>query len=197
VTARIRFDVAAILALCLSVGACRHAPDIRPEPLPHEPEPAMELEQRYAWLSGFFYDGKRVQEIVDALRFDSISLERGPCYGACPVYRVVLRRDLSAVYHGEQFVERQGAWHGGVSLFAYGRLSYLIERWGVMAMDSSYTRDVTDQATATLRVWSRGSATPKVISDYADAGPVELWGVEHIIDGLADRTQWTRSRPDP
>jgi|GEM_PF-5591803 len=196
-TPRIRFDVAAILALCLCAGACRHPPEIRPVPLPHEPEPATELQQRYAWLSGFSYDDRRTQEIVGALRFDSISLERGECFGSCPVYRVVLRRDGSAVYYGERFVEHEGAWHGGVYLFDYGRISYLVERLGVMAMDSSYTRPITDQVTTTLRLWPRGSATPKVVSDYAGAAPVEFWAVVEIIDGLAARTRWTRSRPDP
>ena len=187
---------AAVLALCLSAVACRNpAPGVRSAPLPPHPDPAAELQGRYAWLSEFGHDDRRTQEIIDQLQFDSLSLERSECYGTCPVYQVVLRRDLSATYHGERYVERIGAWHAGVSLGAYGRLSYLIERLDVMAMDSSYALPVTDMPTATLRIWPRGGARRKVISDYGGAGPPELWAVIKTIDAIVADMQWTRSRP--
>jgi hypothetical protein len=186
---------AALLALCLGAAACRPAPDGRPEPLPPAAAPAAELQRRYAWLSELGHDDRRTQEIVVGLRFDSISLQRSRCYGSCPVYRVALRRDLSATYQGEANVERIGTWHAGVWIDAYGRLSYLIERLDVIAMDSSYARPITDMPTATLRIWPRGAARPKVISDYGSAGPPELWAVMEMVDAIAADTRWTRSRP--
>ena len=194
---RIRL-AAGIVALSLSAAACRPAPEAPSAPVPAAPDPDAELERRYAWLSGMILGGgQSEQEIVDALAFDSISLERSACYGSCPVYQVVLRRDLSATYHGERNVERTGAWHGGVYVFDYGRLSYMVERLGVMAMDSSYAQPVTDMATATLRIWPRGAAAPKVVSDYGEAGPPELWAVIQLVDAIATRIRWTRSRPAP
>lgn len=154
-----------------------------------------ELQRRYAWLSDIGYDERRVREITDGLPFDSISLERSACFGTCPVYRVVLRRDLGATYVGERHVERIGAWHARVPLRDYGLLAWLVERLDVMAMDSSYTRPVTDLPTATLRIWPRGAPRPKVISDYAYAGPLELRTMMEMVDGLAARLEWTRSRP--
>ena len=35
-----------------------------------------------------------------------ISLERTPCFGSCPVDKVVLRPDGTATYIGRRFVER-------------------------------------------------------------------------------------------
>jgi hypothetical protein len=189
---------ATLLALCLSTAACPHpAPEVRHEPRPEVPgTPAAELQRRYAWLSGPGYEDPR-PEIMAGLAFDSVSLERGACYGTCPVYQVVLRRDLNAVYRGERFVERTGTWYGAISLTAYGRLSYLIERMGVMSMRSSYTRGVTDHSTYVLRIWPRGAATPKVVEEYAHAGPPELWAVMAAVDAISGGTQWSRSPPAP
>ena len=188
-------NAASILALCLSAAACRHTPEVRPAPLPPVAGSTAALQRRYAWMSELGYRDRRVREIIDGLQFDSISLQRSACYGACPVYQVVLRRDLSATYQGERNVERIGAWHAGVPLRDYGLLAYLVERLDVMAMDSSYALPMTDMPTATLRIWPRGAAQPKVISDYGYEGPPELRTVMEMLDGLAGRLQWTRSRP--
>jgi hypothetical protein len=189
---------AAILAVALFATGCP-----RPAPVRSEPPPAVsgrtadvpELQRRYAWLSDFGFQERRVQEIIDGLQFDSISLQRTACYGTCPIYQVVLRRDLSATYQGERFVSRLGAWHAGVPLEVYGRLSYLIERLDVMAMDSSYSRPVTDLPTSTLRIWPRGAVRPKAVSDYANAAPPEVRIVMSMIDGIVGDLTWTRSRP--
>ena len=47
----------------------------------------------------------KVKEIKKEL---VISLERTPCYGTCPIYKMEIFSDGSAFYHGERFVDRIG-----------------------------------------------------------------------------------------
>ena len=44
-----------------------------------------------------------------------ISLQRTPCYGTCPIYKMEIFSDGSAFYHGERFVEKMGNYEFSVS----------------------------------------------------------------------------------
>ena len=41
-------------------------------------------------------------------RVESITFETGPCFGACPVYRVTVNRDGSGVFEGRRFTAVTG-----------------------------------------------------------------------------------------
>lgn len=38
----------------------------------------------------------------------AVTLERGACFGACPIYKVTIYTDGTVVYEGERFVEVEG-----------------------------------------------------------------------------------------
>ena len=37
-----------------------------------------------------------------------ISINRGACFGTCPIYFISIFSDMSGVYHGKNFVEKIG-----------------------------------------------------------------------------------------
>ena len=76
----------------------------------------------------------------------SIKLERGMCYGTCPVYSVELRSDGSAAYHGSMFVERLGPHEGVISKQSFARLAARVAKSGFFDLCPSYEIAVTDCA---------------------------------------------------
>jgi hypothetical protein len=121
----------------------------------------------------------------------SIRLARGPCYGTCPVYSVTLRRDGSAQYVGEEFVDRLGTHRGEVYEGTFEYLAAAIEELGFFDLADSYAEPVTDQATATTTVVRSRRRTR--VSNYGNAGPWQLWAVEMLIDAVVETVEWRPS----
>ena len=131
-----------------------------------------------------------VKALLDALPFDRIELERTACFGACPAYKVTFNRDGTARYEGRSDAPRQGNFAGKIEPWNYGRLCYLMEVEGLERMNHDYTAPWTDAPTCYLRVWRSGATEPFTIDDYGTYGPIELWGLQQAIDGVAEKLEW-------
>jgi hypothetical protein len=121
----------------------------------------------------------------------SIRLERGPCYGMCPVYSATLRRDGTAQYRGEEHVSRTGPHVGQLDETHFEFLAAAVEELGFFDLADSYAEPVTDQATATTTVVRSRRRTR--VSNYGNAGPWQLWAVEMLIDAVAETVEWRPS----
>jgi hypothetical protein len=116
----------------------------------------------------------------DKDQITEVTLERTACFGACPMYKVTLRRDGTISYNGRRFVELQGAYEGKVH--GFDRLAQLILSSGYFNLKDDYAINATDLPSAITSVVRAGKR--KTITNYGDAGPVELWGIEMAIDGM-------------
>lgn len=119
----------------------------------------------------------------------SIQLERTPCFGACPVYHVTLHPDGTLIYEGTRFVDRKGKWSANYSAEDFGRLVALAKKLNFDSFNKSYRVAVTDQATQIVTVERR--KTTKKVTEYGPSGPVGLWTMETVIDGIvAKASDW-------
>jgi hypothetical protein len=189
-TSLMRVQPAAILALALAVGACQRAPDQGQG----GPSPDSSIPEHYRFLSQFGVSLDDVDSIWARLPYDSIALRRDPCFGACPWYDATFYRGGKARYHGTRFVEREGDFQGEITLQDYGRLSYLLDRLGFMSLADSFSIRATDLPGAALTV-SRRPGGVKSVYDYGYVGPVELWTLMEVFDGIASRVQWQPIQP--
>ena len=131
--------------------------------------------------------------LTDAEGISEITLERERCYGACPVYKVILRRDGSASYIGKENVTRIGEYKSQTIPYQplgaeFIRLANLVASQGFLKMNDRYTVAVTDNATVVTSVVHNGKR--KTIVNYANQGPIELYGIERAIDGVAAQIKW-------
>ncbi len=44
----------------------------------------------------------------------AVRMDRGACFGRCPVYSIELRRDGNARYYGKNFTQHQGIWEKNI-----------------------------------------------------------------------------------
>lgn len=122
--------------------------------------------------------------------YDSISLERTPCFGGCPVYRLTLSRGGQAELHSSNWRQWQGDYAGKVSVFAYGRLCYVMKEFQFERLAPRYIASWTDAST-TIVTAVAGNVTTRV-SEYSAIGPIRLWAVQQAIDAVAQDVNWTR-----
>lgn len=128
----------------------------------------------------------------------TVTLERGPCFGTCPVYRVSLEGDGTVGFTGTRFVTRVGADTSRVAPEQVGRLADSLDAAGYFALADEYVlnssacgRYATDAPTVTISVRS-GERSKTVRHDHgcADA-PETLTGMERLIDSVAGTARWT------
>ena len=114
-------------------------------------------------------DRKEVKEII--------SINRGACYGTCPIYSFSIFSDMSAVYHGKNFVEKTGTIEFKLSEEEINSILQKANEINYCKMESEYTEMITDLPTTHIRIFD------KKITDYYGA-PKELKELEKLIDNI-------------
>ena len=109
-----------------------------------------------------------------------ISLQRGACYGTCPIYRIEIYSDGSGIYTGTRFVE-----HIGLSIFNLSEteLNLILstaKEIGFSNMKNEYSEPISDLPTTFIQI------KEKRIIDYIGA-PKTLKNLENLIDKLSQK----------
>ena len=123
---------------------------------------------------------QKAKEVKKAL---IISLERTPCYGTCPIYKMEIFSDGSAFYHGEQFVDNKGNFEFSVSKETINYILKRAEEIDFFEMKDKYTANITDLPKTITFI--RSGKDKKKIIDYYDA-PKVLKEFESLIDSCID-----------
>ena len=121
-----------------------------------------------------------------------IGIERTGCYGTCPAYTFIVKRDGTFRYQGGKYAERQGEFYGTVPVRDFHQLAQFIKDSGYMSLEDTYARMVTDNSTTYTMVVMDGKQ--KVIKNYADAGPTKLWAIQQLMDNLMGKAHWEKSQ---
>src|SRR5262245_57590088 len=135
------------------------------------------------------------------LREVVITLERGMCYGECPVYKVRITGDGRISYEGEMFVETQGNRTRKIPLAEVRNLVATFEKAGYFSIGQDYTYDncqrnrfkrgyMTDASFVVTSIRRRGK-THRVAHDLGcRCAPPALFDVEAAIDKVSQADQW-------
>lgn len=153
--------------------------------------------------AGFLQRGIPVANAsISATEVTELTLERGPCFGTCPIYRIVLRSDGTATYVGWNYVERIGVYSGTFAPEEFSRLVEAVETLGFWQLQESYLQPVEDlPVVRTAAV--RADITRKIVQDHgavgvpALEGPAELLRIQAAIDSVAAEIGWERVSESP
>lgn len=122
----------------------------------------------------------------------AVTLERGACFGACPVYKVTIYTDGTVVFEGQAHVDAEGQQTTTIEPQVVEQLVAGFEEAGYFDWEDEYTEmTVTDLPTITTSITRNGET--KQITRYAgdSNAPVELPYLEAWIDLAAYTGQWT------
>lgn len=129
---------------------------------------------------------RRERDEAAARAITEISVEHTPCFGPCPVYKVILRRDGTATWIGQKNTDKIGTYTADI--YGFDRLARAVQSRGFFRLRSHYDANFTDAASVITTVVQNGRR--KDVSNYGGAGPQELWEIETLVDGMLDGAQW-------
>ena len=127
----------------------------------------------------------------------SVSLERRPCFGTCPVYTVRIDGSGAVLFEGRRFVSDSGAFSGTIARAAVDSLAAELAARGYFGLADRYVAGqpgcgpyATDLPTVVTEVRVGGRAK-RVEHDHgcADA-PAVLDSLEGRIDQVAGVAKW-------
>ncbi len=121
---------------------------------------------------------------ADSLFF---SLERTPCFGKCPAYRINVYRSGLATYKGISHSKFEGDHKGRMSADTLALLLAKAESLGFFAMQDKYDGQVTDLPSTIIRVISK-ERDKKVVARHKI--PAEFKELSAYADELLLGVSW-------
>src|SRR5262249_10451513 len=132
---------------------------------------------------------------------DQITLERGPCFGTCPIYKLTIKSDGNVTFEGQRFTKTTGVAKGKISPDDFRTLVREFEKIDYFALPDSYTpgtpqcpQMVTDMPSANTSIVLKGKT--KSVSHYhgcGDSGALpKLTALENKIDEVAGAQKWIK-----
>ena len=120
----------------------------------------------------------------------SITMERTPCFGRCPVYRLDITDSGKVVYEGRGFVKERGRHEGSLPAADVQALAKEIEAAGFFGLRDSYPPDATDQASVITSV-TIDRKTKRIEHNLGSrTAPAALEALYRRIDEVAGSKQW-------
>jgi len=166
------------IAVAASLLGCHEAPEAK--------KSSWAQVQEAIAASPVILDGDRVRALIP---YESITLERGPCFGSCPVYKVTFNRDGSADLLTDYLLPDKSVHYSGhIYPREFARLAQLIHRAQAVSDRSRYFGKWTDDYFARITV--KGKDGSWSVEDYGQVAPPEVWALEEILHSTRMSMEW-------
>lgn len=130
-----------------------------------------------------------------------ITLERTPCFGSCPSYKVQIFADGRVVYEGKRFVKRKGKAQGRITKTAVQQLVGEFNSLNYVSLEDEYNpggpscpEGWTDYPSAITSLQWKGKK--KTIRHYHGCRGAkvldQLTALENKIDQVANTKRWVK-----
>jgi hypothetical protein len=148
------------------------------------------------WLAGPLDISAETSLLTDVSEID---FESSAPAILCATHRIILRLDNSVVSYTERcraatpndratFCEVKD---GRISRGEFARLGWLVKKSGFFDLRTKYYRGVTHALFEDTRVTENGKL--HAVSNYAGAGPFELWIIQRAIECVAASAEWEKT----
>jgi len=128
-----------------------------------------------------------------ASKVSKVTLERTPCHGPCPVYKVTVSSTGEVVYSGEAHVDKAGTHRWWISRRRLQRLAEAFERANYLYLEDYYTGCGASDAPGCLTSVEFDDGSSKSIVHYHGdpAAPGALVELEDEIDRIVGVERYT------
>lgn len=130
-------------------------------------------------------------ETNDPITNDTLfaKIERGACFGTCPIYVLEIYKSGYAVYTGKRFTEKTGIFEAQVTADEMKQLLQKAEDIKFAEMNDVYDGKVTDLPSTTTSIVING----KLKTVYRRYNfPREILKFEELFDALIEAHEWTK-----
>lgn len=109
-----------------------------------------------------------------------ISINRGACFGTCPIYFISIFSDRSAIYHGKKFVEKIGKIEFKLSEKEINSILQKANKINYCQLEDEYFENISDLPRTYVQIFDK-----KVLDYYGS--PKELKELEELIEDICFR----------
>lgn len=141
---------------------------------------------------------------MSSTKYSTIEYEAGACFGSCPIFKMTINSDRTAVLEAEHFnfskefskgefsKPREGTFKTTIKEADYKKLITLLDGLDIKSLNEKYgSRNITDLSTSYLRVkFNDGSS--KNIQDYGKRGTEKLIKIYQFFEDLKHNQQWKK-----
>lgn len=121
-----------------------------------------------------------------------MSMEKGACFGSCPVYSLQIDHLGNMVYDGKRFTERSGLHRNKLSKTEFNSLIDQLGKMNFFALPENYRNGIADLPAVTIAHTHRGlskSVTGK------DTRPALLKELQKLLESFAQKEEWISMEP--
>lgn len=136
-------------------------------------------------------------------KYSKIEYEVGPCFGFCPIYKIIINPDRTAILEaehynftegerGQQDMPREGTFKSVISKEDYQKLITLTDAADVKMLKDSYIdKRIMDASKSDLRIFFT-DGTKKDIQISAGEKPEKLVALYSFINELKKNQKWEK-----
>lgn len=136
-------------------------------------------------------------------KYSKIEYEAGACFGFCPIFKLTVNPDRTAVIDAERFTftegrtnvdvnTKEGRFTTTIKAEDYDTLLAKLDALNIKNLKTYYgNKNVTDLPTSKLKI-SYADGTQKNIEDYGKHGTDGLNDLYSFIEGLRKSQTWTK-----
>ena len=134
------------------------------------------------------------------VNYDRIEYEAGACFGFCPIYKMTINSDRTAIFEAERFnfsqdrtsEEKEGTFKGTINEEEYKQLISMLNDLQPKDLKDYYgNKNVSDLPTSYLTLKFQ-DGTNKKIEDYGKHGTPDLEKVYQFFEDLKTNQTWTK-----
>jgi len=137
-------------------------------------------------------------------KYSTIEYEAGACFGFCPIYKMTIQEDRTAILEAEHFnfskggskdefsKPREGTFTATIKEADYNKLVALLDDLNVKNLQANYgSKNVSDLPSSYLRI-KFADGTSKNTEDYGKRGSEKLMKTYQFFEDLKQNQQWTK-----
>lgn len=136
--------------------------------------------------------------------YTTVEYEAGACFGFCPIFKITISSDRTAVLEAEHFnfsdgrskdefsMPREGTFKGTIKEEDYRKLVEMLNALKPETLKDKYgSRNITDLPTSYLRLYFKDGSS-KVVEDYGKQGTPDLEKLYRYFEDLRHNQTWEK-----
>lgn len=137
-------------------------------------------------------------------KYSKIQYEAGACFGFCPIFKMTINPDRTAVIEAEHFTftkthskgefseQKEGTFTSTIKQADYNKMINLLNSADLRSLKDHYkNRNVSDLPTSYLRI-NFTDGTSKNIEDYGKNGTPKLKEISEFMENLRLNQTWKK-----
>ena len=133
-------------------------------------------------------------------QYSTITYEAGACFGFCPIYKMTINADQTAIFEAQRFnfskdtssEKDEGTFSGKIDNVQYLKLVSILNSLNPKDLKDNYgNQNVSDLPTSYLTLNYKDGSMKK-IKDYGKHGTPELEKLYQFFDDLKTNQNWTK-----